>query len=145
MKKFIILLNDHLSHFWFTILLLTLGGFIIAFLDPWGGAKILESTEKLNQISSIVGRFWTLFLLPLSIVSIAISLYIWLKDKTENNYRGLSAFIITITTIASVFLFMVKLSTLISTINSNHFFNASINKSSHAPMIGGPGNTQNIQ
>jgi hypothetical protein len=138
MKKFIILLNDHLSQFWFTLLFLTLGCFIIFFLDPSGAIIVFGKNWEFDKISDVIGSFWMTFLLPLSIVSIAISTTIWLKDKTGNSHRGLYALIITIASLAFIFLFMIKTEMLYQNIkNGTSIFST--------PIINVPSNIQSVQ
>ena len=109
-KKYLTLLNSFLSNFWFALLLLTISSLLVIFFDPnMAVAFSFGKNGEFASLSLILNRFWVLFLLPLATISIIFSLIIWLKDKTENNYRGFSALIIILLTLGLSFLLISKL------------------------------------
>jgi hypothetical protein len=130
MKKIIILLNDHLSHFWFLLLMGVFACFIVFFLDPQGAILVFGKDWNFGNISTFLGRLWILFLLPLFILSLAISIYVWTKGK-ENNHHGLIGLIIAIISLATALMFISKLSIFQTAINNGTSIFS-------APLVGGP-------
>jgi len=110
MKKFILLFNNYLTNFWFTILLLIISGFLVIFFDPnMSVALSFGENGEFYSLSLILNRFLILFLGPLAIISIPLAVFIWLKDKTGDSYHGFSALIIILLTLGLSFLFILKL------------------------------------
>ena len=128
MKKFIILLNDCVLNFWFNLLLLTSICLLFILFKPYILVMYFNRDQEFSHISSIAGGTLIYFLV-LAILSIILSLFIWLKDKTGNSYRGLASLIVTLTSLAFIFIFIVNLSILQSRINGGDF---------NYPTIGGP-------
>lgn len=114
------MINNYLSNFWFILLLLTIASYLVIFLDPMEAiAFSFGKNGEFYQLYLIIWRFWVLFLLPLAAISCIVAIIIWLKDKSGNSHRGLSALIITILSLGLLFLFVPKLLMLNSDIKSN--------------------------
>lgn len=93
MKKTILILTDYLSHFWFTIFLLMSGFLSFSyshyFLVNYSDLGLLGFT------TSIFSGFFLYFLLPLSVLSVILFLFVWLKNK---NKQGLFFLLLSIIT-----------------------------------------------
>jgi protein involved in ribonucleotide reduction len=113
MKKIILLLNDYLASFWFGLWLIAIGCLAIVLFNPLLIAISLNYDTNLTGIINIFFDFWMIFLLPLAVISILISVLIWLKkDKNKGNYRGLSALIITLLSVSFLFILITQLNNL---------------------------------
>lgn len=124
MKKIISLFNDYLVSFWFSLLLLVSGCLLIVVFNPILIAISINYNTNLTGLINIISDFWTIFLLPLAVLSILISVSVWLKkDKSKNkdNYRGLSALIITLCSLAFSFLLITQLNNLNYLIQADAF------------------------
>lgn len=132
MKKFIHLINNYLSNFWFILFLLIFGSFIVIFFDPIRATSFSFGINgEFSLISLVLWRFLVLFLLPLAAISILLATIIWLKDETGNSYRGFSALVIILLSLGLLFIFIPKLSVLDLEIrNSTMIFRNFIDSSS---------------
>jgi hypothetical protein len=123
MKKIITILNQYLSHFWFTILALMIGCLSVVQFSDLAYSVDYWEINKLSYIAYIFGVSLLYFFLPLGIISLIIALAVWLKFKNENSYQGLVALILIILANALIFLFITKLSIIGSNISINHNIN----------------------
>ena len=123
MKKVITILNQYLSHFWFTILALIIGCLSVAQFSDLAYSIDFWETNKLNYLANIFSTFLFYFFLPLGTISLIISLIVWLKFKNKNRYQGLVALILVILANVLIFLFIAKLSIIESNIIINHNIN----------------------
>jgi len=120
MTKLAIILNEYLSHFWFTILVLIIGCLSVVQFSDLAYSIDYWETNKLNYLASIFGIFLVYFFLPLSIFSIIISLWTWFKDKNGNSKKGVLALLLAILAPCCIFLFIIKVSLIEHNININH-------------------------
>lgn len=121
MKKIIIILNQYLLHFWFTIFTLSVGCLSVVQFSNLAYSVDFWETNKLNYLANSIGVFLFYFFLPLGIVSLVIALIVWLKFKSS--YQGLLALILVILTNVLIFLLITKVSIIGSNIIINHSIN----------------------
>lgn len=120
MKKSIIVLNEYLSNFWFAMLALIIGCLSVLQFSDLAYSVDYWETSKLSYLANIFGIFLIYFFLPLSIISIIISLFVWLKDKTGNSKKGLLVLLLAISTPCLIFFFIIRVSLIEHNININH-------------------------
>jgi len=111
MKKAITILNQYLSHFWFTLFLLITGSLFFSYSH-----YLIVNYYDLNIVEWLINffsGFYLLFLVPLGIFSVVIALFIWLKNKDENSYQGWVALIWVLLTISSSFMFIARMQVVI--------------------------------
>jgi len=128
MKKIINFLNEYLINFWFTTLFLMIGGVLVVCFSPLPEIITLSENGVLPAITLALWRFLTIFFLPLSIISITIFLLNHFKDKVTNR-NNVIALVITLISLTTMFLLIIKLQNLDTDIKSG---------SLTIPIIGGP-------
>lgn len=74
MKKVITILNQYLSHFWFTILALIIGCLSVVQFSYLAYSVDYFETNKPSYITDILGASLLYFFLPLGIISLIIAL-----------------------------------------------------------------------
>lgn len=120
MKKTIIILNEYLSHFWFTIFILVIGCLSVVQFSDLAYSVDYWDVNKLTYLASIFGIFLIYFFLPLSIFSIIISLWVWLKDKTGNSKKGLWTLILAALVSCFIFFLITRVYIIGENIQINH-------------------------
>jgi hypothetical protein len=103
MKKILFLINEYLVNFWFTVFLLSLGCLMIIFIEPIAIVIVVEKCDVLVKVYDSLWMFWKIFLLPLAVISVVANIFIWLKDKKDNSFKGLISLIITLLAISFSF------------------------------------------
>jgi hypothetical protein len=103
MKKILFLINEYLTNFWFITLLLSLGCLLVVLIKPIAIVIVVEKCDVLVKVCDSLWILWKIFLLPLAIISAAINIFIWLKDKKDNSRKGLISLIITLLAISFSF------------------------------------------
>lgn len=109
MKKIIYLFNGYLVGFWFVLLFFVIGCFLVIVIDPVQLVIYFGRNGEFSVIATILLRFWTIFLLPLAVISIFLAAIIWLVDKMGNSYKGFGALVIILLSLGFSFLFNIKL------------------------------------
>jgi uncharacterized membrane protein YtjA (UPF0391 family) len=132
MKKNLILLNGLLTNFWFVLLLVTGGGWLLSLKSHLPQIFEFYKFGGLDAVSAAIGNLFFIFFLPLALVSLILSSYAWRTEK-EQNHQGFLSLIIIIVSFASLFLFWGKITTLNNDIASGR---------TCIPIIGGPNDGQ---
>lgn len=117
MKKTLIILNEYLSHFWFSLFLLIFGCLFFSYYS-----YIVVNYSDLDLVEWLVDFFYGFlfsFLIPLGVFSSVIALIILLKYKTENKYYSLVVLLSVSLTISSSFMFISRMSVISNDVRMN--------------------------
>lgn len=128
MKKNLILLNDLLTNFWFVLLLVTIAGWLLSFKRYLPQTFEFYKSGGLDAVIATINNLFFPFFLPLVLISLALSGYLWKKEK-EKNHQGFLSLMIVIVSFASLFLFWGRLIVLNNDIASGR---------ACIPIVGGP-------